>query len=108
MQPLLGRVSEPMFAMQVERHYSLNSSNTELTIEKLQLIVTARATAAAKIQWLEYFNSSAATREARKIPPKPVNEEKLTLWLHKATFWAEVLFSQNYLVVVDALWLRNL
>lgn len=59
-------------------------------MEKLQLMVTAKASAAAKIKWLEFFNSSAATREARKIPPKPVNEEKLTVWLHKATFWAEV------------------
>ena len=76
--------------MQVERHYSSNTTNTELTMEKLQLIVTAKASSTAKIRWLQFFNSSAATREARKIPPKPVNEDRLTSWLARATFWAEV------------------
>ena len=73
--------------MQIGRHYTLNSITPELTIEKLQMIVTAKATPATKVKWLEYMNSSASTREARKLPPKPANEEKLAAFLAKAYFW---------------------
>jgi hypothetical protein len=59
-------------------------------MEKLQLIVIAKAAAASKVKWLEYLNSSASTREARKLPPKPTNEEKLAAFLAKACFWAGV------------------
>jgi hypothetical protein len=59
-------------------------------MEKLQLIVTAKVSAAYKVKWLEYLNSSASTREARKLPPKPTNEEKLVAFLSKACFWAGV------------------
>ena len=72
---------------QIARHYTLNSIAPELNLEKLQLIATAKASPASKIKWLEYFNSSASTREARKLPTKPTNEEKLQAFLAKACFW---------------------
>ena len=72
---------------QIARHYTLNSIAPELNLEKLQLIATAKASVASKIKWLEYFNSSASTREARKIPTKPTNEDKLQAFLAKACFW---------------------
>ena len=75
---------------QIERHYTLNSLSPELTLEKLQLIATSRASPAFKIKWIEYFNSSASTREARRLPPKPINEERLANFLAKACFWAGV------------------
>jgi hypothetical protein len=75
---------------QIGRHYTLNSITPELNMEKLQLIVTAKVSAAYKVKWLEYLNSSASTREARKLPPKPTNEEKLVAFLSKACFWAGV------------------
>jgi hypothetical protein len=75
---------------QIARHYTLNSINPELNLEKLQLIATAKASPASKIKWLEYFNSSMSTREARKLPPKPTNEEKLQSFLGKACFWEGV------------------
>ena len=75
---------------QIERHYTLNSLSPELNLEKLQLIATSKASPAFKIKWLEYFNSSAATREARRLPPKPINEERLANFLAKACFWAGV------------------
>ena len=59
-------------------------------MEILQLIVTAKASAASKVKWLEYFNSFASTREARKLPTKPTNEERLCSFLAKACFWAGV------------------
>ena len=73
--------------LQIARHYTLNSIAPELNLEKLQLIATAKASPASKIKWLEYFNSSASTREARKLPVKPTNEEKLQSFLAKACFW---------------------
>ena len=62
---------------QIERHYILNLISPELNLEKLQHITTSRVSPAFKIKWLEYFNSSASTREACKLPPRPINEEKL-------------------------------
>jgi hypothetical protein len=79
-----------VYGSQIARHYSLNSITPELNLEKLQLIATAKASPASKIKWLEYFNSSAFTREARKLPTKPTNEEKLQSFLAKATFWEGV------------------
>ena len=75
---------------QIERHYTLNSLSPELNLEKLQLIATSKVSPAWKIKWLEYFNSSASTHEARKLPPKPINEERLINFLAKASFWAGV------------------
>lgn len=68
----------------------MNASNPELTLEKLQLIATAKASSNFKIKWLEYFNSSPSTREARRLPPKSVNEDKLGIFLAKACWWAGV------------------
>ena len=76
--------------MQIERHYTLNALSPELTLEKLQLIATSKASPLSKIKWLEYFNSSAATREARKLPPKLINEDRLAQFLAKACWWAGV------------------
>lgn len=59
-------------------------------MEKLQLIATAKATPSSKIKWLQYFNSSASTREARRLPPKLINEDKLATFLSKACWWAGV------------------
>jgi hypothetical protein len=79
-----------LYGSQIARHYSLNSIAPELNLEKLQLIATAKSSPASKIKWLEYFNSSASTREARKLPAKPTNEEKLQAFLAKACFWEGV------------------
>ena len=78
------------YVTQIERHYTLNSLSPELNLEKLQLIATSKVSPAWKIKWLEYFNSSASTREARRLPPKPINEERLINFLAKASFWAGV------------------
>ena len=82
--------SDKPIVTQIERHYTLNSLSPELNLEKLQLIATSKASPASKIKWLEYFNSSASTREARRLPAKPITEEKLAFFLAKACFWAGV------------------
>lgn len=68
----------------------MNSLSPELTLEKLQLIATAKASSASKIKWLGYFNSLASTREARRLPPKSINEERLITFLSKLCWWAGV------------------
>lgn len=82
--------SDKPIVTQIERHYTLNSLSPELNLEKLQLIATSKASPASKIKWLEYLNSSASTREARRLPAKPITEEKLAFFLAKACFWAGV------------------
>jgi hypothetical protein len=79
-----------VYGTQIARHYTLYSIAPELNLEKLQLIATAKTSLASKIKWLEYFNSSTSTREARKVPTKPTNEEKLQAFLTKACFWEGV------------------
>jgi hypothetical protein len=79
-----------LYGSQIARHYTLNSIAPELNLEKLQLIATAKASPASKIKWLEYFNSSSSTREARKLPTKPTNEDKLQAFLAEACFWEGV------------------
>jgi hypothetical protein len=62
------------------------SFTPELNIEKLQMIVTAKASTASKVKWLEYLNCSASTCEARKLPPKPTNEQKLGFFSSQGVF----------------------
>ena len=88
----------------IERHYTLNSLAPELNLEKLQLIATSKASPVFKIKWLEYFNSSASTREACMLPTKPITEDKLVNFLAKACFWARV----NPLILVYFLFIEFL
>lgn len=74
---------------QIERHWSLYAT-PELTLEKLQLIATSNASPSYKVKWLKWMNSSGPTREARRFPARPVNEEKLTYFLAKACWYAGV------------------
>lgn len=74
---------------QIERHWSLYAVQ-ELTLDKLQLIATANATPSHKVKWLTWLNSSAPTREARRFPPRPANDDKITSFLSKACWYAAV------------------
>lgn len=77
----------------------MSSAALELTLEKLQLIATAKASPSSKIKWLQFFNASPATREARRLPPKLINEERLTIFLAKACWWAGVSFMHSTLLL---------
>jgi len=78
-----------MIAMQIERHWSLYSS-PELTLKKLQMIATANVSPVYKVRWLQWMNTSAPTREARRFPPRPVNEDKLMQFVVNAGSYAGV------------------
>ena len=77
--------------MQIQRHWNLFAT-PELTLEKLQMIATSSTSAENKIKWLKWMNASGPTREARRFPSRPVNEEKLLIFLAKASWYAGVSF----------------
>ena len=75
--------------VQVERHYS-KYAVPELSLEKLQIICTSVASPPHKVKWLKWMNASDETREARRFPPRPVNQDKLQSFLARACFYAGV------------------
>lgn len=77
------------YMLQVERHWSTNEF-AEMTLEKLQMVATCNVTAAHKTKFLQWWNSSAPSREARKFPPKPVSENLLGPFLNKCCWYAGV------------------
>jgi hypothetical protein len=85
--------------VQIERHWSLYAV-PELTLEKLQMIATSNVTASYKVKWLKWLNASGPSREARRFPPRPVNEEKLFTFLTKACWYAGV---SKYTLFFDVL-----
>ena len=46
-----------------------------------------------RVKWLKWMNASGPSREARRVPPCPVNEEKLQLFLSKACWYAGICVS---------------
>jgi len=74
----------------IDRHFN-EFSSTDMTIEKLQKIVTCPVEASFKAKWLHWWNAPVPERLANKFPvDKPMRERTLDDWLHKASFWAQV------------------
>lgn len=75
---------------QIDRHFN-EFSSTDMTIEKLQKIVTCPVEASFKAKWLHWWNAPLRERLENKFPiEKPLRERTLDDWLHKASFWAQV------------------
>ena len=75
---------------QIDRHFN-EFASTDMTIEKLQKIVTCPVEASFKAKWLHWWNASIRERSENKFPiDKPMREKTLDDWLHKASFWAQV------------------
>ncbi len=66
------------------------NTKPEMTLDKLQLIATTNVPPHFKIRWLQWWNSSIATREALHFLPKGFSNKELDSWLNKASFWAGV------------------
>jgi len=75
--------------MQIERHWSHNAI-PELTLKKLQLIAIAAIDPRHKVKWMQWMNASSQTGEALRFPPRPVNEDKLLIFVAKAAYYAGV------------------
>ena len=80
--------------LQINLHYSA-SSKPEMTIEKLQKVATAQVEPEYKAKWLRWWNSGSMRRAAYRFLPVNFKEPELDLWLHKATFWAQVTLNPN-------------
>ncbi len=79
-----------LLCLQIERHWSLNALQQELTLEKLQLVATTSVYPHYKVRWLKWWNSSVHMRQAVRFPLKPVNEERLNSFIVRAAWWAGV------------------
>jgi hypothetical protein len=75
---------------QIDRHFN-EFSSTDMTIGKLQKIVTCPVEASLKAKWLYWWNVPFRERLENKFSiDKPMREKVLDDWLHKASIWAQV------------------
>lgn len=86
---VLQAFSTLIFAMQINKHYSSNLK-PEMTLERLQLLATAKVQPLYRIRWLKIWNSSAGSRAALRFPLTGTTDKEFEAWLHRACFWAEV------------------
>ena len=85
---------------QIDRHFN-EFSSTDMTIEKLQKIVTCPVEASFKAKWLHWWNAPLRERSENKFPiDKPMREKALDDWLHKASFWAQVYPFLGLLILI--------
>jgi hypothetical protein len=63
-----------------------------MTIEKLQKVATTHVDASFKARWLRWWNSATDVKSQNMFPSRlPIREKVLDEWLHKASFWAQVI-----------------
>jgi hypothetical protein len=72
----------------------------EMSLEKLQKISASIVQPKYKVKWLDMWNSSEINRAALKFPPPGITDEKLDTWLHKAVFWAEVIYFSKPMSII--------
>ena len=81
------------FLEQVKLHYEMHSEATlEMSQEKLWALAVSAMQPSQKVKWLERWNKSASFRETQKFPKPGFNDADFVRWLHKATWWSQVLF----------------
>ena len=73
------------------RHWDVYQEKPEMTVEKLQLIATAKVSAKHKERWLRWWNMSKESRATYNFPPKPASDHHLRIWIDQAAFWAGVI-----------------
>jgi len=62
-----------------------------MSIEKLAKVAAAHVQPRFKAKWLQWWNSTMMVRTGNKFPSLPLKERTLEAWLHKASFWAQVI-----------------
>lgn len=90
---------------QIDRHFSENPV-LEMTIEKLQKIVTANIEAKHKARWLRWWNASSLTvRQSYRFPGSKDKDLFWDSWINKASFWTEVLYyDQQSICLLQLSW----
>ena len=61
-----------------------------MTLEKLQLIATARVSSTFKGRWCRWWNLSKGSRQEYNYPASPASDLVLRSWIDKAAFFARV------------------
>jgi hypothetical protein len=61
-----------------------------MSLEKLQLLATAKVPRKYKERWLQWWNMSKDSRQAYNFPKSPCSTEDLRPWSTIAAFWAGV------------------
>ena len=61
-----------------------------MTLEKLQLIATARVSLTFKGRWCKWWNLSKGSRQEYNFPASQVSDLVLQGWIDKAVFFAGV------------------
>jgi hypothetical protein len=68
------------------------NSKLEMLTEKLQMLMYSCVSIEYKLSWLKMWNKSIVFKEAKKIPQVWVFLLQFDKWLHKITFWHQVLY----------------
>ena len=61
-----------------------------MTLEKLQLIATARVSPTFKGRWCKWWNLSKGNRQKYNFPTSPASDLVLRGWIDKGTFFAGI------------------
>jgi hypothetical protein len=89
--PIVDPKHTKHFLEQVKTHYECNDDSPEMQQEKLWMLATSTISPSMKVKWLHRWNQSASLQEALKFPKPGFNNNMFPDWLHKATWWAQVL-----------------
>ena len=81
-----------MFDFQIWNHFNVYQTKPEMTLEKLQLLATAKVPGKYKERWLRWWNMSKESRVTYNFPKSPCSTDSLRPWVEIASFWAGVRF----------------
>ena len=76
--------------MQIRNHFNVYQTKPEMTLEKLQLLATAKVPGKYKERWLRWWNMSKESRVTYNFPRSPCSTDSLRPWVETASFWAGV------------------
>jgi hypothetical protein len=79
------------FLEQVKTHYESNDDSPEMQQKKLWMLATSAMSPNMKMKWLHRWNQSPSLRKAMKFPKPSFSDNMFPDWLHKATWWAQVV-----------------
>jgi hypothetical protein len=72
----------------VQNYYDYRGEeNVEISLEKLQVLVTSCVDASQKVMWLRWWNVKHLVKKNLKFLDTKVSNVDFIKWLHKATFW---------------------
>ena len=86
----LSLAIDSLVFMQILNHHNIYRTKPEMSLEKLQLLATAKVPGKYKERWLQWWNMSKDSRQAYNFPKSPCSTEDLRPWSTIAAFWAGV------------------